>query len=143
MNDDLKAQTRARIDEIDDLATRMADDDNAVRADLLDQIMARTELLRNVLGVALSGQEKPVSEPRTGTGQGIDDYIPLYDLPDEEIMARDGLPLVAVRAIKDGLLRAGKTLRYPPPVDHAKGWHVFKAGEPMPADWQERLKGGA
>lgn len=140
MDQGLREDTKLRIDEIEDLAGRMAADPNASDADLrrwLGEIKDRLTLLRNVLGVALDDGGTPVND--TGS---LPEYLPDWDLPDHEAAAKNGVTEQMVNAVKIALESKGIKLQHPSdPKYHGGGRHNVGSG-PLPADWEERIRTG-
>lgn len=138
----LREETRLRVDEIDDLVKTQPDNWEAMIRD-------RTQLVRQLLDGALATIEpmagdqpiihdgSPAGEPSTGTGQDLASYLPDWDLPDDEAMARNGATQLMVWSVKEALRRGGLTLKYPGP-GNPLGWRVYPAGFPVPADWAGR-----
>lgn len=144
MDKGLRAETKLRIDELQDLAERLHANpgaSNFERSTWLNGIKDRCTLLKNVLGVALGNGGKTVNDPDTGTGQQLKDYLPDFDRPTADVMADKGLTEQEVESVKIALENGGLTLQHPSdPKYHGGGWHLESGN--LPPDWADRIRKG-
>jgi len=77
------------------------------------------------------------ADPDLGTGQQLKDYLPDWDLPDAEAMAKNSASMLMVWSVKNALKRGGLKLKNPAPEGSDRGWRVYPAGFPVPPDWRD------
>lgn len=149
MDENLQRDTRLRIDEIADLITRRP-------ANWESHVHDRLQLLRNVLHVydapgggggawdpnpGGGGGGDSGGEPDLGTGQQLKDYLPLWDLPDDDAMSKHGADKLEVWSVKCTLGRYYQLKNPAPPEVCAGGWHNLGSGGVRP-DWEDVIRRG-